>query len=264
MAALALMFYLGAEAFAIAHLRTDRPGHGTTASVLLFLGFLVHFAALEFGARMTHTVPYHDLPSSMSLFSWMLAGSYGLLLLRHREGSTGPFLIPLAILFLGLGLLAHGSQNALDPRLTGPIFAMHVTMAILGYASLTLSFVLANLYLIQTRQLHRRKQGLMLTRLPALDVLHNLHRTAVAIGVGALTLASCLGLIWAKTNWNTYWDPKVLVTFLIIGIYLFVLFPGRTGLYGKKLKYVSIGGFVLLMFSYTIVNLFITQEHVFR
>jgi ABC-type transport system involved in cytochrome c biogenesis permease subunit len=86
----------------------------------------------------------------------------------------------------------------------------------------------------------------------------------VATGVLALTIASCLGLVWAKRNWGTYWDPKVLFTFLIISIYLFTLYPGRTGLSGKKLKFVSIGGFVLLMFSYTIVNLFITQEHGFR
>jgi ABC-type transport system involved in cytochrome c biogenesis permease subunit len=200
----------------------------------------------------------------MSLYAWMLSGSYGILLLRHREGSTGPFLIPLSILFLGASLLTRGNPGPMDPRLMGSIFACHVTMAILGYAALTLSAVLAILYLIQTRQLNRRTQGLLFSRLPALDVLSHLHHTSVVIGVSALTVAASLGLIWAKRQWNTYWDPKVAFTFLIICIYLFTLFPGRSGLGGKKLKFVSLGGFVLLMFSYTIVNLFITQEHGFR
>jgi ABC-type transport system involved in cytochrome c biogenesis permease subunit len=264
MAATALILYAGAEAFSIAHLRTDRRVLGSLASLILFLGFLTHFEAINIGARVTHTLPYHDLPSSMSLFAWMLAGSYGILLLRHREGSTGPFLIPLSILFLAASMLTRSHPGPVNPRMLGPIFAWHVTMAIMGYAALTLSFVLAILYLVQTRQLHSRKQGLLLLRLPALDVLHNLHRTSVATGVLALTVASSLGLVWAKRNWGTYWDPKVLFTFLIITIYLFTLYPGRTGLSGKKLKFVSIGGFVLLMFSYTIVNLFITQEHGFR
>lgn len=264
LATAALMLYLGAEAFSIAHLRTDRRALSTAASLILFLGFLVHFAALNIGAKVTHTVPYHDLPSSMSLFAWMLSGSYGILLLRHREGSTGPFIIPLSILFLGASLVIPGNSGPMDPKLMGTIFALHVTTAILGYAALTLSFVLALLYLVQIRQLRQRNLGLLFSRLPALDVLSHLHRTSVAIGVLALTVASCLGLVWAKRNWGTYWDPKVAFTFLIIGIYLFILFPGKTGMRGKKLKFLSIGGFVLLMFSYTIVNLFITQAHVFR
>jgi ABC-type transport system involved in cytochrome c biogenesis permease subunit len=261
---MALIFYVGAEGFSIAHLRKDRPALGTVASALLFLGFLLHFGALSVGARALHTVPYHDLPSSLSLFAWMLAGSYGILLLRHREGSTGPFLIPLAILFLVASTIFKGNAGPLDPRLLGPVFAMHVTMAILGYAALTLAFILALLYLKQVRQLHRRKLGVLFLRLPALDVLSHLHHTSVAIGISALTLASCLGLVWAKKNWGTYWDPKVLFTFLVIGIYLLTVFPSASRLRGKKLMFVSIAGFALLMFSYSIVNLFITQEHVFR
>ena len=39
--------------------------------------------------------------------------------------------------------------------------------------------------------------------------------------------------------------------------------PGRAG-GGKKNAILSIAGFVLLLFSYSIVNLFITQEHMFQ
>jgi len=264
MASLALLFYVGAEGFSIEHLRSDRPVYGWATSLLLFLGFVVHFAALSIGAKAIHSVPYHDLPSSMSLFAWMLAGSYGLLLLRHREGSTGPFLIPVAILALVVSMIAQGNPQPMNPKLMGAVFAWHVTVAIFGYASLTLAFLLAMLYLKQARQLHRRKLGVLFLRLPALDVLSNLHRTTVAIGTAALTTASVLGLVWAKRNWGTYWDPKVLFTFLIIAIYGFTLFPNVTGVRGRKMMFVSISGFILLMFSYTIVNLFITSEHVFR
>ena len=258
----ALVLYLGAEAFSIVRLRTDREAYGTAASLTLLLGFLVHFAALTIGARATHTVPYNDLPGSMSLYAWMLAACYGILLLRHREGSTGPFLIPLSILFLAASMLTRGHGTALEPRFLGPIFAWHVTLAILGYAAFTLSFVLAILYLVQTRQLHRRQQGILFARLPALDVLSRLHGTSVATGVLALTTATCLGLLWAKQNWGTYWDPKVAFTFLIIGIYASTLLSWRTGWSQKKVAFLSISGFVLLMFSYTIVNLFISHKHI--
>ncbi len=264
LSALALTLYLAAEAFSLAHLRRERDSFATATTVLLWLGFLVHFAALEIGGRAVHSVPYHDLPSSMSLFGWMIAASYGILLLRHRESSTGPFLIPLAIFFLSISLATGpGATMVRDPSRSGSLFAMHVTLAIFGYSALTLAFVLAQLYLIQNQQLRRRKLGPLFAKLPALDVLSRLHRTSVLIGVSALSVATVLGLIWAKSNWGTYWDPKVLFTVLVIGIYLVTLFPGRAG-GGKKIAILSIAGFSLLLFSYSIVNLFITHEHMFQ
>lgn len=264
--ATALLLYLGAEAFSIAHLRQEKAWLGILARSLLTLGFLVHFGALEIGGRITHSVPYRELSTSMSLFAWMVAGSYGILRLRHREGSTGPFLLPVAILFLAISLATHPAQApAPDPKLSGALFAFHVTLAILGYAAFTLSFVLAQLYLIQIHQIHRRKLGVLFSRLPALDVLSRMHHTSIGIGVVAMTVASTLGLLWAKQNWGTYWDPKVAVTFLLIAVYVFCLLAGRLlGWSGKRIAWLSIAGYFLLLFSYTIVNLFITQEHVFR
>jgi ABC-type transport system involved in cytochrome c biogenesis permease subunit len=261
----ALGCYMAAEGFSIAHMRKDEPLLGRVTTALLALGFLVHFAALELGGRATHTVPYHDLTSSMSLFAWMVVGAYGVLRVIHRETATGPFLIPIAILFMGVSLLAHqGHSIVTDPKFMGPLFAFHVTIAIFGYAALTLSFVLAQLYLLQTRQLHRRTMGILFSRLPALDAIWRMHTTAVVHGVVALFIASSLGIVWAKRNWGTYWDAKVAFTFLMIGVYLFTLVSPRLGFGTKKTAWTSIAGFLLLIFSYTVVNLFITSEHVFR
>ena len=103
----ALLFYGAAEFFSIAHMRRAKQIHGKVTTILLVIGFLVHFASLQVGGRMLKAVPYHDLPASMSLFAWMIIGAYGVLLMTHRESSTGPFLLPLAILFMGASLLAH-------------------------------------------------------------------------------------------------------------------------------------------------------------
>jgi len=262
---LALACYVAAEGFSIAHMRKERPFLGRLTMALLMAGFLIHFLALELGGRATQTVPYHDLASSMSLFAWMLVGAYGVLRLIHRETATGPFLIPIAILFLTVSLLSHQGHSVItDPRLTGPLFALHVTIAIFGYGALTLSFVLAQLYLIQTRQLQRRKMGILFSRLPALDTLWRLHRTAVTHGVIALTVASTLGIISAKKSWGTYWDEKLVFTLLVIVVYLITLVAPRLGLGTKRTAWVSILGYLLVIFSYTVVNLFITTGHGFH
>ena len=261
----ALLCYCGAEAVAIAHLRRDRPRLGLATTGMLAAGFALHFVALQVRARTLHSVPYRDLPDSMSLFAWMIAGSYGLLLVLHRERSTGPFLIPLVIVFLSLSLLSHG-HAARAPRrdLSGSLFAFHVTVAILAYAALTLAFVLALLYLFQSRQLQRRRSGLLFLQLPALDVLDRLQHTAIAVGVCALTLATVLGGVWARRTWGNVWDVKVLWTLLTIALYGFALAAGRFGWRGRKTAILSVVGFSVLLFSYTIVNLFFSQEHVYR
>lgn len=261
-----LILYAAAEGFAIAHLRTDREPYGKVSNGLLLLGFVIHWFALYAVARAAHAVPYHDLTASMSFFSWVVVLSYGILLLRHRESSTGPFLIPIALLFLCASLLAHpvGQVAMKNPKLTGPLFAFHVTLALVGYAALSIAFVLAQLYLIQNRQIRSRKLGLFFSRLPALEVLSRLHHTAALIGVSTLSVATMLGLISAHTKWESFWDLKLLFTGLVIVLYLFTLFPRWIGWGGKKIALLSVTGFMFVLFSYTIVNLFFSKGHTFR
>jgi ABC-type uncharacterized transport system permease subunit len=261
---LALSCYLAAEIFSIAHLRVDQPAFGRATTLFLCAGLLLHFAALQLRARTLHSVPYRDLPDSMSLFAWMLAATYGLLVLLHRERSTGPFLIPLAIAFLAVSMISPSAAGPRRPELSGSLFAFHVTMAILGYAALTLSFVLALLFLVQTRQLRERRTGLLFSRLPALDVLARLQQTSIAVGVSALALATALGMIWASRTWGTIWDVKVVSTLLTIGIYVLALLSAKIGWRGKKSAFLSIAGFSVLLFSYTVVNLFFSRGHLFR
>lgn len=260
-----LILYGAAEGLSIAHLRTDRPSYGHATTALLFGGFLVHFLALYVGARATHSVPYRDLAASLSFFAWLVTGAYAFLLLRHREGAAGPFLIPLSIFFLGCSLFAHPhAPLAADPARKGILFAYHVTISILGYAALSLSFVLAQLYLIQDKQIRRHKLGLLFSRLPALDVLARLHRTAVATGVGALALGMLLGLVWARTHWKTFLDLKLLITLVVLGVYGTTLMPRRLGWGGRRVAHVSIAGFLTVLFSYSIVNLYLSQGHTFK
>jgi len=168
------------------------------------------------------------------------------------------------VVFLAISFLTPSRVRPVNPKLSGPLFAFHVTLAILGYAALSLSFILALLYLVQNRQLRIRKTGLLFSQLPALDVLDRLQRTTIGIGVLALSVASVLGGLWAKKAWGTVWDAKVVWTVLTIGVYGTVLLAGPLGLRGKRTAFLSITGFSLILFSYTIVNLVFSQEHVFR
>ena len=259
---LALALYAGAEALAIRGL--VRPSRRSPASILVGAGLLVHFAYLEVSARALHSVPYRTLGGSMSLFGWMLGLSYIALLYRHRERAIGPFLIPFVLLFSAAGFLLPPGGSAPAAETRGSLFALHVTFGILGYAAFTLSFVLSVLYLIQNRQIRRGRTGLLFSRLPPLEVIGRMNRTTVSIGLGILGASIVFGLLWASRFWTTLSDPKIIWALATLALYGFLLWMERRGWKGPRVAILSIVGYGLVLFSYTVVNLYFSPAHAFR
>jgi len=261
---LAVALYLGAEALAIAGLVAPRGSLGKLTPLLIAGGLALQFADLMHRARALGSVPYRTLGGSVSLFGWMLGIAFLLLLARHRERAIGPFLIPFVILTSAAGLLLPDSGSAPAEGANGSLFALHVTLAILAYAAFTFSFVLAILYLVQSRQLRRRQTGMLFARLPALEVIGRMNRTSVTVGLASLGLSIILGLVRAEQVWSTLHDPKIAWAFLTLVIYGFLLWMERRGWAGPRVALLSILGFGVMLFSYTVVNLYFSREHSFR
>ena len=267
---LAVALYVGAEALSILSLL--KPGRASSgailrtslAFVLLAAGLGVHFADLEVTARMLHSVPYRSFGGSLSLFGWMLGVSYLALLFRHRERAIGPFLIPFVILFSAAGLLLPMHAAAPDNEMRGSLFALHVTFGILGYAAFTFSFVLSVLYLVQNRQIRRGRTGVLFARLPSLEVIGRMNRTSVSIGIAVLAASVLFGLLWAKRVWTTVGDPKIEWAVATLALYGFLLWMERRGWKGPRVAILSILGYGLVLFSYTIVNMYFSRSHGFR
>jgi ABC-type uncharacterized transport system permease subunit len=261
---LAVAFYLGAEALAVVSLVAPRGALGKLAPLLVAGGLVLHFADLMHRARALGSVPYRTLGGSVSLFGWMLGIAFLVLLARHRERALGPFLIPFVVLTTAAGLLLPDSGRAPAEGAQGSVFALHVTLAILAYAAFTFSFVLAILYLVQSRQLRRRRTGILFARLPALEVIGRMNRTSVSVGLAVLTLSLVLGLVRAEQAWSTLQDPKIDWALLTLVIYGFLLWMDRRGWEGPRVALLSILGFGVMLFSYTIVNMYFSRAHSFR
>src|SRR6202047_1366014 len=123
-------------------LNTGRALLGSCGSVLLGLGLVVHYFALLERSRGLHTVPYHDLYGSMSLFGWLLALTYLGLELYHRQQSVGAFVMPFILAFFLAAHLAPADRLS-PPAAHGATFGFHVSLSILAYAAFALSFVLS-------------------------------------------------------------------------------------------------------------------------
>lgn len=258
----AVLLYAGAEALAVRALFKPKGLGG--APLLVGAGLVLQFADLHVTARSLGSVPYRTLGGSMALFGWMLGLAYLLLVLRHRERAIGPFLIPFILAFSVLAVLLPSQPTPATPATRGSLFAFHVTLAILAYAAFALSFVLSLLYLIQNRQIRRGRTGVLFARLPALDVIGRMNRTSVTIGIVVLAVSVGLGVAWARRVWTGLVDAKLLWAIITLAVYGVLLWMDRRGWAGPRVALLSIVGFILVLFSYTFVNLYLSQSHVFR
>jgi ABC-type uncharacterized transport system permease subunit len=261
---LALVCYIGAEIFAVVSLVAPRESWGRLAPIGIAAGLVLHFGDLMHRARELGSVPYRTLGGSVSLFGWMLGIAYLVLLFRHRERAMGPFLIPLVVLATAAGLLLPDAASAASQGTHGSVFALHVTLAILAYAAFSFSFVLSILYLVQNRQIRRRRTGLLFSRLPALEVIGRMNRTSVTVGLAVLTVSLVLGIVWAEVVWISLADPKVEWAVATLAVYGFLLWMDRRGWEGPRVALLSIFGFGVVIFSYTVVNLYLSRAHSFR
>jgi ABC-type uncharacterized transport system permease subunit len=91
-------------------LRSGRELAGRLGTLLLASGLVAHYFALLERSRGLHTVPYHDLYGSMSLFGWLLALTYLGLELYHRQRSVGAFVLPFILVFFLASHLAPADR----------------------------------------------------------------------------------------------------------------------------------------------------------
>src|ERR1043166_1874820 len=107
--------YVGSFGCYLGFLVSGREWSGKVASVVLAGGLVAHYFALLERSRGLHTVPYHDLAGSMSLFGWLLALTYLSLEVFHRERSVGALVLPFVLAFFLFANVATADHNAAVP-----------------------------------------------------------------------------------------------------------------------------------------------------
>jgi ABC-type transport system involved in cytochrome c biogenesis permease subunit len=239
---------------------------GRLATLLLAGGIALHYLALLDRTAGMHAVPYDDLYGSMSLFAWLLGVTYLGLELLHRQRSVGSLVALVMVAWMACLDWLAPREMPTPPPAHGALFAFHVTLNIWAYAAFALSFVLSTVYLMQDRMLRSHRAGGPFWRFPALEVLDRMSRSSVFVGLAALAFGVGSGLVWEHRLTGAYaWgDPKVVVTLLIVGLYVAYLWLSRTsGWRGARAALVCALSFAIVLFSYTLVNLYLTRFHRF-
>lgn len=247
----------------ILYLYRNKPLVGRAATLTLAGGIILHYAVLLERSRVVHAVPYEDLYGSMSLFAWLLAVTYLGLEILHRQRSVGPFVLPFVLVLFAVACFAPVALPARPPA-RGTQFALHVTLNILAYAAFALSFVLSLIYLLQNRLLHDRRLGTPFWRFPALEVLERMSRSSAIVGLASLTVGITLGFVWVNRIRGRYWnaDAKEITTLVVFLLYVgYVWLARKTTWRGARAALLCVVNFIFVVFSYTVVNMYLSRYH---
>ena len=265
----ALLGYTGATVLYILWLRHPQVTAGRMATALAASGAVFNFVFLYFRSRALKSVPYGDLLGSMALFGLFLAAMSLILEARHRDRSLGPFLMPVSLFFLLHSIVLPGGAHP-KPELRGSIFAFHVTLNMLSYSAFAVACALSLLYLVLGRRLKSKRHVLNgpVSRLPSLSYLERAARTSVGVGVVSLAAGLTMGFLWAYRVWQVEhpeWllDAKIWGAVATLAFYLWVFVRAHRGAAPGTTARLCVVGFVLVLLSYTAVNLFFSKVHSF-
>jgi len=204
----------------------------------------------------------------MSLVAFTILATYTIIELATSIRGTGFFLVGIASVFqlfsaVTMKLPAIGTAN---PALSNLGIGLHVSAAIFGFGGIAISAVYGLLYLLMYRALKRSSFGSIYNHLPSLESLEKLCAASAAIGFLFITIAFGIGVVWLPRIFpaHSYFDPKLIATGVVWIIYAVVLIAKYVAkLDGKRVITISLGGFLLAVFSMTIVNAFFSNFHKF-
>jgi len=260
---LTVLAYLLSSGLYLSFLYTGKEVTGRLATVLMFIGLACHYGALLARAKAAHSVPYHDLQGSMSLFGWLLAVIYLCLEIYHRQRTVGAFVVPIILaFFLAANLVPDRTPTPSQAH--GVVFALHVTLSILAYAGFALSCVLSVMFLAEQRVLRIRKFSDVVWRLPSLELLERMSQTSVMVGLATIAVGTILGFVAVDRQAGQHWyfDPKYIVTLIVLLLYAMYVRLARTATWrGARASILCVFNFIVVVLSFTVVNIYFSSHH---
>lgn len=265
---------------------------------LAILGCIAQFAQLVARYQITHVWPLLNLYGSLSLFAAMSVAIYIGFAFRYRLWFAGGFVLAIAAIFLAYGVTWYEGTMPPVPSLQSYWAKIHVPIVVSSYAAFLVAFVFSSIYLVKyyaessfvranapaaagagggTIVAHESALGAAaqlgnplarwLAALPTLAQLDVIVYRAVAIGLPLISIGIITGAMWAKEAWGAYWqwDPKETAALFSWIIYLaYMHLHTRHAWRGLRTNWVSVIGFLSIIFCYLGVNIWISGLHSYK
>ncbi|MFP5311955.1 MAG: c-type cytochrome biogenesis protein CcsB [Actinomycetes bacterium] len=248
----------------------ERRVPARVAVALTVLAAVIHGAGVITRALGAGRVPWGNMYEFLTTGAFLVAAVFLLALIRRDLRFLGTFVVGLVIIMLVAASVAFWTPvGHLVPALQSYWLVIHVSIAVLSSALFTLTFAMSALQLVQS---HRQKavaaggaDKLGFMRLvPSALSLENLSYRINAIAFIGWTFTLMFGAIWAEKAWGRFWgwDTKEVWTFVIWVVYAGYLHARATrGWTGTRAAWLSIVGYLCVIFNFTIVNTFFNGLH---
>jgi len=248
----ALLVYVLATAAYIVFFVTSREDVRTIARKIFLAAGTLH--TLNIAARYveaSHT-PITSQHETVSFFAWSVAWCYLSFRWRYTVKNFGTFVVVLTTMLMGIAAMADRRVVPLAPALQSWWLPVHASLAIVADGFLALAAIGGLMYLLQEREIKRKRFGLFYSRLPSLEALDRLNHHCLSVGFPLMTLGIVTGSIWAKQAWGAYWhwDPKEtwsLITWLLFAALVHQRFT--VGWRGRKAALLTIAVFLSALFT---------------
>ncbi|GAC1352355.1 MAG: hypothetical protein NVS3B20_07680 [Polyangiales bacterium] len=227
------------------------------AKPLLGLSALLHFAHFFLISFVQRACPVEGIHQATSLTALVAAGLFLLISRFWRVEVVGAFIAPVAL----AALLAARFIGAPDPapKVGNTILPIHVTAILLASALFAIASALAATYLLQEKQLKRKRSVGLLQRLPPLDVLDRASYRFLLAGFPLLTIGILTGLLWiGKIQTGEIALLRQVLSFAAWLVFAMVLLMRSAGGWrGRRAAWGTILGFgcaVLVFLVYLVRN----------
>ncbi|MEV8337609.1 c-type cytochrome biogenesis protein CcsB [Leucobacter sp. NPDC077196] len=239
---------------------------------LTVLGFLLHLGATVLRGIGAERVPWANMYEFALTATCAIVLIFLVVQFFVDLRFLGALITGMTILFLGVTKVNfYVAIVPLQPALDSYWLVIHILVAVLAVAFLTLSFGLSVLQLLQARREAREAQGgvptmRFLTTFPAAVRLEDLSYRLAIIGFVFWTFTLIAGSIWAEAAWSRYWgwDTKEVWTFVIWVLYAGYIHARATrGWRGTRSAWLSVIAYTAVIFNFTIVNVFFKGLHAY-
>ncbi|KAA9395439.1 c-type cytochrome biogenesis protein CcsB [Kocuria coralli] len=233
------------------------------AVVLMVLAFAIHLAAVVMRAIAANRVPWSNMYEFSTTGALLISAVYLVMLTIKDLRFVGVLISGLVTLMLIAATIAYPTPvSPLQPALQSYWLVIHVSIAVASMGIFAITFAMAILQLVQDRRERRILAGgpsgwAFLKIVPSAQSLENFSYRLNSVGFVFWTFTLAAGAIWARDAWGRYWgwDPKEVWTFVIWVVYAAYLHARATrGWTGRRSAWLSIVGFICILFNYFVVN----------
>ena len=254
-----LFIYAVSLLFYIADLIRSNWQASNTAAWLLVVAWLMQSSMIIYDIFYAGNFSILSLNEGIYIYGWLLL-TVCLIMNRIFPVQYIVFfanLFAFGMFWLALSLHSEYQEVTKGIQLQHEVLVAHIGFTIIAYSFLTLSFLLAVMYLIQYRLLKEKKGVRWMWRFSDLTQLDTYSFTLVKLGVPFLFIGLMLGILWGYFSGETfYWmDLKTVGSISVLIVYLvYLLLRWVRGHRGKSLSLLNSATFLVLLINFFLFN----------